>query len=315
MSQDPPRVVAYLGPRGTFTEQAVLSDPALAAAEHDLRRSMIDVIGAVEEGVADHGLVPIENAIEGTVTATIDALAFDSELMVQKEIVIPITLELFGRPGAELANIETIVSHPHGNAQCRRWMRANVPNAITQAANSTADAVRRLAEDGDDQTAAIGNALAGELYGLEPLANDIGDHKGNETRFVLLAAGKIPAPTGHDKTSVVIYQRADRPGSLLSILQEFAARSINLTKLESRPTKAGLGQYCFVADLEGHISDELVADALKNIRAKHENVKLLGSYPAAGAQGAQARADASAAWADAEAWLERLRSRQAVDNG
>jgi prephenate dehydratase len=178
------------------------------------------------------------------------------------------------------------------------------------AANSTAEAARDLAATGAADTAAIGTSLAAKLYGLDVLAADIEDHPENETRFFVVGpAGRIPPATGHDKTTVVCFQRADRPGALLAILQEFAARAINLTKLESRPTKRGLGRYCFIIDLEGHVDDELVADCLRDLRSKLADVKFLGSYPAAGEHGPAVRRDAEAAWRDADAWIQALRAQ------
>jgi len=182
-------------------------------------------------------------------------------------------------------------------------------NATHKAANSTADAVRLVAEAQDPSIAAVGNELAGTIYGLGSLATGIQDTEENQTRFVTVAREGVPKITGNDKTSIVIFQRDDRPGSLLSILQEFSARQINLSKLESRPTKKGLGNYCFIMDLDGHISDEVVADALKNIMAKQAEVKFLGSYPAVGSGATEVRAEANAAWRSAQDWLDGLRSQ------
>ena len=301
--------IGYLGPEGTFTEQAILTQPDLAAASHVLCRSHSDVLFRTQDGDVDLGFAAIENAIEGTVNVIQDTLAFDADLLIQREVVIPITMNLLTRPGTELADIKQVISYPHALAQVRSFIRDTLPDAETIAANSTADAARMLAETGEHGQAAVGTSLAAERYDLTVAASGIEDHKGNQTRFVLLARSGIPAPTGHDKTSIVVFQRADRPGSLLAILQEFAARAINLTKLESRPTRQGLGDYCFLLDLEGHISDELVADCLKNLKAKQASVKFLGSYPAAGDH-ETVRAEATAAFTDAEAWLDRLRAQQ-----
>jgi len=237
-----------------------------------------------------------------------DTLAFDTNLLIQREVVIPISMNLLVNKGTSLADVKQVISYPHALAQVRTFIREQLPDVETIAANSTADAARLLGESGDPAQAAIGNALAAERYGLEVAAADIEDHEDNQTRFVLVAPNRVPAPTGYDKTSILVFQRADRPGSLLSILQEFAARSINLTKLESRPTRRGLGDYCFLFDLEGHIGEELVADCLKNIKAKQASVKFLGSYPAASGPGETARSEATAAWTDAESWVSELRS-------
>jgi prephenate dehydratase len=175
--------------------------------------------------------------------------------------------------------------------------------------NSTAEAARQVFDEGDARIAAIGTRLAAEIYGLDVLAGAIEDHPDNQTRFGLLASAGVPAPTGHDKTTIAVFQNADEPGSLLSILQEFAARAINLTNLHSRPTKRGLGDYCFLIELEGHLSDELVADCLRDLKSKQADVKFLGSYPAAGMSGEDIRRDADAAWRSAESWLGELRGR------
>ena len=301
--------VGYLGPEGTFTEQAILTQPDLAAARHLLCRSHSDVLFRTQHGEVDYGFAAIENAIEGTVHVIQDTLTFDADLLIQREVVIPITMNLLVREGTDPADIKQVISYPHALAQVRSYIRETLPHAETIAANSTADAARMLAETGEHGQAAVGTSLAAERYGLAIAASGIEDHKGNQTRFVLLAREGVPAPTGHDKTSIVVFQRADRPGSLLTILQEFAARSINLTKLESRPTRQGLGDYCFLLDLEGHISDELVADCLKNLKAKQAAVKFLGSYPSAGDH-ETVRAETNAAFTEAEAWLDSLRAQQ-----
>lgn len=306
-----PRSIAYLGPAGTFSEQALLSHADLAAAELTALPTFADVLRAAEEGTVDAAFVAIENAIEGTVNVTQDALAFDSHLLIQREIVLPIHLELMVRPGVELEQVTQVWSYPHALAQCRKYVAANLPTATAEPSNSTADAARMLAEADPSMAthaAAIAPARAAEVYGLEIIANAIEDFDGNATRFVLVAPDRIPAPTGHDKTSIVVFQRADEPGSLLAILQEFAARGINLTKLESRPSRRGLGHYCFVIDLEGHLADELVADALRSLKSRHEEVKFLGSYPAAGEEGHEVRAEVSDARRRADDWLDDLRS-------
>ncbi|MGI9577336.1 MAG: prephenate dehydratase, partial [Microthrixaceae bacterium] len=271
--------------------------------------SMVDVLFAVHEGTADAGVVPIENAIEGTVNATIDTIAMDVEVLIGRELLEPVAMNLLATPGSELSSITSVSSIPVATAQCRGWLRNNLPNAAHVAANSTAEAAAEVAKAADPTMAAIGNSRAAEVYGLDVLASGIEDHPENQTRFVVVGKGVVPAPTGHDKTSIVVYQRTDQPGSLMSILQEFAARRINLTLLLSRPTKVSLGDYCFVVDLEGHIADEVVADCLRILKSTQGDVKFLGSYPAAGADGPARRAEAGAADATATEWIEALRSQ------
>lgn len=301
--------VGFLGPAGTFTEEALFTQPDLARAQLVPIGSIPDVLAATAAGEVDFGFAAIENAIEGSVNITLDMLAFETDLFIQREVVIPINLCLIGMQGAAIDDIKVVISFPHATAQCRRFLSERLPGVTTQATNSTADASRLVAEAGDPQTAALGTARAAEVYGLEVLAHEIEDHPENATRFVVVAPRGIPAPTGHDKTSIVVFQRSDAPGSLLGILQEFAARSINLTKLESRPTKKALGDYCFLIDLEGHISDEVVADALRELMIKQGAVKFLGSYPAAGEHGPSVRRDADRAWREAAEWMEGLRAQ------
>jgi len=300
--------VAYLGPPGTFSEEALLTQRDLDAERVPVG-SIPEVLAAVEHGDADLGVVPIENSIEGSVTVTLDQLAFESELLIQREIDLPIRLNLCARPGVAIGAVTRVLSHPHAHAQCRDWMRSKLPGARIESVNSTAEAARLTARSRRRDQAAVGTAFAAELYRLHVLASGIEDHADNMTRFVLVGGG-IPAPTGHDKTSIVCFQRHDRPGSLLAILQEFAARAINLSKLESRPTKRSLGDYCFFIDFEGHVSDELVADCLRSLASKQARVKFLGSYPVAGEEEARARRRAvSRAWRQATAWVDDLRSR------
>jgi prephenate dehydratase len=300
--------VGFLGPHGTFAEEALLSQPDLAAGEAVPLRDVPRVITAVEAGDVDLGIVPIENSIEGSITVTLDTLAFDTELLVQREVDLPVSLHLCVAPGTTLADITTVVSHPNPLGQTRMWRQKHLPEATPVPANSTAEAARQVARSRKKGMASIGTRQGAASAGLEILASEIEDHPENQTRFVLVGYG-VPAPTGHDKTSIVCFQRADRPGSLLSILQEFAARAINLTKMESRPTKRGLGDYCFFMDFDGHISDEVVADALRNLAAKQAEVKFLGSYPVGGVaeDGAARRKATGRAWKSAAAWVDTLR--------
>ena len=307
VSVDQP-VLAYLGPAGTFTEQALHSQTDLLDYTLTPTTSIPEVLRMVGDGRADFGFVAIENSIEGSVNITQDTLTFDTDLLIQREVVSGIELNLLAPAGVGLGDVEMVMSFPHAIAQCRTWLAENLPGATTGAANSTADAARQVAEDRPAATAAIATSRAAQAYGLEILVSDIEDHPENQTRFVLVAAEGVPGPSGHDKTSLVVFQDADRPGSLLGILQEFAARSINLTRLESRPTKQGLGNYCFLIDLEGHVADEVVADCLRNLHMKNGRVKFLGSYPAA-SDDEGIRDQASEASRDADQWLDSLRGR------
>jgi prephenate dehydratase len=305
-----PLRVGFLGPLGTFTEQALKTQPDLAAAEHVLFRTMPDVLDAVDSGEVDLGFVAIENSIEGTVNLTQDELAFNHDLLIQREVVLDIEHCLLTKPGTTIDGITAVYSIPVATAQCHAFLRNNVGHAEVRATNSTAEAARMVAESGEPGAAAIAPRTSADLYGLEVLAADVADHGGNQTRFVVVTRDGVPAPTGHDRTALVIYQRADEPGSLISILQEFAARRINLSHLLSRPTKdGGLGDYCFIVYLDGHVADELVADAMRALHSKQGHVKFLGSYPAAGEHAASARDHADARWRDADEWVERLRSQ------
>jgi prephenate dehydratase len=301
--------VAFLGPQGTFAEEALLTRADLAACALEPKATIGEVLAAVADGSVDRGFVPLENAIEGTVPATIDGLVFDHDLFIVGEVVLDIHLHLMVRPGTRLDQVAEVHSYPHALAQVRNYLAVNVPSARTVAANSTAEAARALAEEGRADQAVVANALCADLYGLEVLANDIEDHAENQTRFVVVARDAIAAPTGQDRTSIVCFQDADRPGSLYGILGQFAARDINLTNLQSRPTKRGLGDYCFIIDLDGHLADQVVSDCLRDLKAHLADVKFLGSYPSDHPQAEQARAAVSTARVDAERWMAELRSR------
>jgi prephenate dehydratase len=300
--------IAFLGPTGTFTEEALLTQSDLAEAERTPLKTVPEVITAVDAGEFSRGVVPIENSIEGSVAVTLDTLAFDTDLLIQREIDLPISLHLAAKPGTKIGDVTVIRSHPHALAQVRVWKSNKLPKADAEAANSTSEAARLVSTTKKANEAAICTAYAAKLYGLKLLASDIQDHDSAMTRFVLLGSG-IPAPTGHDKTSIVCFQRQDKPGSLLAILSEFASRNINLTKVESRPTKHGLGQYCFFIDFNGHIADERIADCLRHLASRQAEVKFLGSYPVAGAEAPSKRAAATKQWKQAGKWLDELRAQ------
>jgi prephenate dehydratase len=304
--------VAFLGPPGSFGEEALLTQPDLADGDLVWLPSMTEILSEVEAGNVELGFVGIENSIEGTVNSVIDALVFDCHLLVQREVLFEVTENLLAPAGTALADIRRVVSFPNALGQCRKWVTDNLDGVDEVAATSTSEAARMVARGGlgPGASAALGSALAAKIHGLEILVPHVEDHRGNTTRFVVVSApgpGRIPRPTGHDKTSVVCFQRANEPGSLHTILGLFKAFDINLTKLESRPAKTGLGDYCFIIDFEGHIADEVVAECLRDLHTSLAELKFLGSYPAAGEHGAAIRRDAEERWRAADAWVGGLR--------
>lgn len=270
--------IAYLGPPGTFTEEALdkfIKD--LSQVRKISFPTVADVIRSVDRGEADEGLVPMENSIEGSVNITQDILTFESEAKIIGEVTIPVKHSLIGKKKIKLDNIKKVISHPHATAQCRKFLSTNLEDAEIIAANSTAEAVKILKEENDD-IAAIGTKTAAKIYDLEIIENDIEDNKDNKTRFVFIG-NSIQPKTGNDKTSIVCFLKEDRPGSLYNILKEFACRNINLTRLESRPAKKNLGDYVFMIDLDGHLHDENIFEAIEVLRKGVYLVKILGSYP------------------------------------
>lgn len=279
--------VAYLGPEGTNSHEAVLA--ATAGEQHELvpLPTIYDCVAAVQHGEADRALVPIENALEGAVNATLDALAVETEdVAIIGETVHPLHHCLIAREPVELSAIATVVSHPQANAQCAHFLRTRLPQARVVAASSTAEAVRSVIaapRDDDGARAAVGTRLAAELYGGEVLHGGIDDVAGNETRFVWLARTGTPVGEhGPWKTAIVFWGvGAEAPGWLVRCLSEFAFRGVNLTRIESRPRKQGLGRYMFFCDLEGRADEGPVAEALEGLRSHVEHLRVLGSFPAA----------------------------------
>ncbi len=270
----------FLGPAGTWSEEALLEHTGLSPADTVPLPSVPDVIMAVSAGEIKEGIVPMENTLEGSINVTLDYLAFEVEnVSITREIDHPIHQKLIARAPLELGAVERVISLPQALAQCHKFLREKMPQAEEVAAGSTAEAVRIVSQSGQ-KWAAIGSQLAADRYNCVVLAADIEDRPDNETRFVLLATS--PAPQDVDrpyKTSIVCTIAHDQPGSLLQILQEFAHRYINLTKIESRPSKKGLGDYIFFIDVEGKQDDPPVAAALKCLDCKLARVKMLGSYP------------------------------------
>lgn len=274
--------IAYLGPAGTFTEDALRE--ALGEREdfEPLRTATIDdAVLAVERGEAERALVPFENSIEGSVRSTLDTLAFEAEsVTIVGEHDFAVRAMLIARTAIELDRVEVVLSHPQPLAQCARFLRENLPRAERRVASSTAEAARLVGES-DEPWAAIGARSAVDLYGCTILREGIEDEENNVTRFVWIApAGTEPQPGPTWKTSLVFSELgADHPGALVEALQEFSSRDVNLTRIESRPLRQGLGRYMFFCDLEGPESDPAVSEAIAALQTKAESVRVLGSYP------------------------------------
>jgi prephenate dehydratase len=266
--------IAFLGPPGTFSEEAALRyDPTAQLLPF---ASVAAVAAAVGSGMAEEGVVAIENSIEGSVTDTLDILIHESRLSIKQELVLPVEHCLLVRPGMQAADVKVLLSHPQALGQCRRFLERCFPKAEIVAALSTAAAVEEMMAR--ENAAAIATRRAAELYAAEILARDIQDRSDNLTRFVVLGQTDHP-PTGNDKTSLAFSFADDHPGLLVSALEEFSSRGINLTKVESRPTKERLGEYIFLLDLAGHRSDGTVAEALQTVEAQASFFRIFGSYP------------------------------------
>lgn len=309
----------YLGPEGTFTSMALDAWVPAAGAERVPFGAVDTALAALRAGEVDGAMVPIENSVEGGVSATLDALASGDPLVVTAEVLVPVSFVLAARPGVGLGSVRAVGTHSHAWAQVRGWMAAQLPEATYVPTLSTAAAAAALGARDGVATEGAGEApfqaavcapAAARLHGLEVLAEGIGDLVAAVTRFVLVARpGRLPEPTGADKTTVVLYQREDHAGGLLELLEQFAARGINMTRLESRPTKASMGSYCFSVDVEGHVLDERLGEALTGLKRICAEVRFLGSYPRADRQratiGPRARDEDFTA---ARAWLDRIRA-------
>lgn len=283
------RSVGYLGPEGTFTQEAALAylrrskEPGALPGDSPAAlipyASIPDVLQDVAAGRLALGIVPLENATEGSVVITLDMLIHEVDLKIQGEIVIPVRHNLLARPGTALSDIRAVISHPQALAQCRRRLAGLLPGSATRPALSTAEAARYVAEAAEP-AAALGTELAARLYGLEILERDLQDVSENATRFC--AVGREITPrSGFDKTSIVFAFPEDRPGQLCDALTELARHDINMTKLESRPARRALGEYLFLADCEGYWTDAPLAAALAAVKQKSGFFKILGSYPRA----------------------------------
>lgn len=306
--------IAYLGPQGTFTEAALIRMTAAGLVPE--RRpdatqllpsdSTPAALDSVRDGTADYACVPIENSIDGSVVPTLDSLATGSPLQVFAEVTLDVAFSVVVKPGRDADEIRTVAAYPVAAAQVRRWLATHLPTVELVVANSNADAARQVADGRAD--AGVSSALAATQYGLAALAEGVVDEPNAQTRFVLVGRpGPPPDRTGADRTSVIL--RIDnRPGALVSALTEFGIRGIDLTRIESRPTRTELGTYMFFLDCVGHIDDDAVAEALKALHTRCLDVRYLGSWPTGVPAGAPPPPSD-----EASRWLTRLRHGRATD--
>lgn len=307
---------AYLGPAGTFTEEALRRVASPDEAEYLPQTDVGSAIAAVRSGAADYAVVAIESTVEGGVTATLDALATGDPLVVLREVLVPVQFTLVAAPGTRLADVRRVSAHPHAWVQCRRWIAAHLPGAVHVPATSNTAPAALLVEalaSGDAAALPFDAALvpppAVGTYGLTPLAEHVADNASARTRFVVVGPpGEVPAPTGADKTSLVVHLPDDEAGALLAMLEQFAVRGVNLSRIESRPIGDALGRYSFSIDAEGHITDERMGEALMGLHRRCPYVRFLGSYPRADAVAPTVHVGtADADFVEARAWLARLR--------
>jgi prephenate dehydratase len=301
--------IAYLGPRGTFCEAALLTMASSADADHVPAVSVQAAIDAVRADEADSALSPIENSVEGSVSVTLDELASGKRLVIVDEVALPVRFALMARHGTGMSGVSSLASHPHALAQVRRYLVDVLPEATVIPSLSTAGAAAALLQDPQPWDAAIAPLLAADRYDLEVLADNIGDTEEATTRFVLVRKpGELPEPTGADKTTLSLFMRLDQPGALMAILNEFAVRGVNLTRIESRPTRKALGDYFFSVDVEGHVADARVSEALMGLHRVCLDVRFLGSYPRHdGRQPVLREGVTDVDFADAQQWLDKLK--------
>lgn len=305
----PPARYAYLGPQGTFTEEALRSLPAAAKAELKPCGSIGAALDAVRDGEADGAVVPIENSVEGAVPVTLDALSTGDPLMITREMLVHVEFALLAKPGVRVEDIRRVATHPHAEAQCRRWIETHLPHADVVLEASTAHAAAMVAIPDSPYEASISAPIAAETYRLATLATGVADRVGAVTRFVLVSRpGPPQPPTGADKTSLVVFIHENRPGALLELLEQFAVRGIDLSWIESRPTGSALGKYCFTIDAAGHIGDARMGEALMGLHRTSGEVRFLGSYPRVdGVVTSVANGTSDSDYRDAVDWLDRLR--------
>ncbi len=270
--------IGFLGPKGTFSHEAVEAYESEHGREYQLMEypSIRDVLYALKDGEVEEAIVPIENSLEGAVNVTLDILAKEEELFIVDEYIIPINLNLVAKHGTKPESIKVIISHPQPLGQCRNYLNINFPDAAQLEENSTSKAAQRVV-DGDGTYAAVSSTIAAKLYGLEIFEKNVQDVENNRTRFVIVSKDR-KEKTGCDRTSIV-FSTDNKPGSLYRILDIFSLWDINMTRIESRPSKNALGQYIFFVDIDGHIEDQDVYDALTMVKRKTSFYKFIGSYP------------------------------------
>jgi prephenate dehydratase len=302
--------ISYLGPEGTFTEEALrLLEPG---AEQLSCGNVPAALNAVRNGEADGAVVPLENSLEGGITTTLDELAWGEPLLITAELLLPVRFSLLARPDTEIGHIKRVYTHPAAITQCRAFTSRELPDAVVVSAPSTAAAAQEVALPGSPYDAAIAAPIAGEHYGLVELAGDIGDRSDTVTRFIRVSRpGALPEPTGTDRTTLVVFLADDHPGALLEMLTEFSVRGVNLSRIESRPTRDGIGHYFFHFDFEGHVADARVGEAISGLHRICEEVRFLGSYPRADGVAPQIkRGTADPDFSEAGQWLARIRAGQ-----
>jgi prephenate dehydratase len=301
---------AFLGPVGTFTELALAQVKDAKNANHLAVSTVLEALDAVVTGTAFRAIIPVENSIEGGVSATLDALANSTDIRIYGEYLVPVTFNLVARPGTKLADVKVISTHPIAYAQCRGWLQENIPSYSHLPATSTALAALDLLSEDPRADAAIAAKSITNHYKLSVLARDIGDNKNAQTRFIEIGLNSKPTKaSGKDKTSVIVELPEDRPGALLEMLEQFSTRGVNLSRIESRPIGDQLGRYRFNIDAQGHIDDEAMAEALMGLHRFSPKVTFLGSYPRADKKSSKHEGNNSnKEFSSAESWLNKLRS-------
>lgn len=306
-----PNSYAFLGPRGTFTEAALRSlGDELDGVELIPCQTVGAALDRVRLGESIAAMVPMENSVEGSVSTTLDELAFGAPLMITREVQLPVSFALLACSGKTFDDIKVIATHPHAFAQCRTWVATNLPKARVVTAASTAAAAALVAGEDSTYDAAIAAPIAAEHYGLVPIANGIGDDPSAETRFVLLTrGGPLPPRTGADRTSIALLMDSEHTGALAELLAEFVLRGVNLTRIESRPAGGELGRYYMSIDVDGHIAEARVGQALAALHRVCTEVRFLGSFRRAdGAAVNVAPCVSDEAFSEADAWLARMRA-------